>query len=132
MDNKDAALRTENRRLREKIRKERQISDQRHVAVEGRLKAHDRALGVDTAGRLPPSLNPELLASTPQASIEELRALDWWFVRQGQKVGPVLWDDLEEAWLDGLIGPDSYVWNPRQTEWKRVRDLQGLERTLRA
>ena len=42
-------LRRENRRLRERMRKERQVSDQRHAAVEHRLGVHDEAIGIDTS-----------------------------------------------------------------------------------
>ncbi len=40
----------ENRRLREQIKKERQVADGRHGGVERRLRAHDVALDLDTGG----------------------------------------------------------------------------------
>lgn len=54
MDNLKAAaareedLRQQNRRLKEQIRKDRMVADQRHLLVEDRLRAHDRVLNLDT------------------------------------------------------------------------------------
>ena len=43
-------LTTENRRLKEQHRKERQVAERRHAATQRRIDVHDRALESDTAG----------------------------------------------------------------------------------
>jgi hypothetical protein len=45
---REEELRQQNRRLKEQIRKDRMVADQRHVMVEDRLRAHDRVLNLDT------------------------------------------------------------------------------------
>src|SRR5687767_4831017 len=41
-------LADENRRLREKLKKDRMVADERHAELNRRLQVHDVALGVDT------------------------------------------------------------------------------------
>lgn len=46
---RERALRNENRRLRERMRKDRMVADQRHRQLDRRINAHDRVAGIDTA-----------------------------------------------------------------------------------
>src|SRR5690349_6725468 len=52
-------LRAQNRMLKERLDKDRMVADQRQGEIEGRLRAHDRVLGVDTGKA------PEQLAAPP-------------------------------------------------------------------
>src|SRR5262245_27480292 len=46
---RERRLADENRRLRERLRKDRIVADQRHAEISRRVVAHDVALGVDTS-----------------------------------------------------------------------------------
>ena len=50
---RERRLRDENRRLRERVRKDRMVSDQRYRQVNRRIKAHDRVLEIDTDSQDP-------------------------------------------------------------------------------
>lgn len=45
---RDRRLRRENRRLREQMRKDRMVADQRHRRIQQRIDAHDAVQGLDT------------------------------------------------------------------------------------
>lgn len=50
---RETRLRAENRRLRERMRKDRAVSDQRYRQVNRRLKAHDSVMEIDTESQDP-------------------------------------------------------------------------------
>ena len=50
---KEQRLRAENRRLRERVRKDRTVADQRYRQVNRRLKAHDIMMEIDTDSQDP-------------------------------------------------------------------------------
>ena len=42
---------------------------------------------------------------------------DWWYVANGQRLGPVSDQELQRLLIEGTLGPNSLVWK------------QGMERT---
>jgi hypothetical protein len=54
--NRELRIKNENRRLRERLRKDRMIADRRYRQVNRRVGAHDRVLGVETDTSDPASL----------------------------------------------------------------------------
>lgn len=131
-EEREHRLRTENRRLRERVKKERQVADQRHREHGERLGAHDRALGIDTVSRIPEPAGSLTLGppAIPPDGPTDYGELEWFYVRNGSKVGPVSLDDLQTCWRHGLVASGTLVWNRDLEEWTQVCDLKDLEERL--
>lgn len=129
-DERQRHLEAQNRRLREQLKKDRNVADRRHVATQERLDVHDRNLNVDTS----PLLAHEDVGVMPppndvRAGFE--RAL--WFYLVGQdQVGPVAFAELKRVWDEGQVASATYVWRDGMAEWEHVRDHPNLENALRA
>ena len=115
----------ETRRLREQLKKERQVADQRHDSVHGRLGAHDRALGMDTAPAAallpgsqpqPPSLPQPGGGAEPQ----------WHFAVGNQQLGPVAQSRLQQMWIDREIADDTLVWRQGMTNWIPITEVVAM------
>jgi hypothetical protein len=114
----------ETRRLREQLRADRQLGDQRYDEVHKRLGVHDKALGVDTA---PPP--PSALGGAATGS--QYAAAPWYFDGgEGRRMGPLPFDDLRAAWRRSEVGPETFVWTEGMADWKRVRELPGMTHDL--
>lgn len=123
-------LATENQRLKEQIRKERQVADQRHAETIGRLGAHDAVLGLDTragGGNAPPELPTERAGSTidPDSS--------WHYAASESEgaQGPVPFSELIALWSEGNLDGNSLVWSQGMDDWSRIEDLPEVEGELR-
>ncbi len=115
----------ETRRLREQLKKERQVADQRHDSVHGRLGAHDRALGMDTApaaALLPGSQQPP--PALPQAASGT--EPQWHFALGSQQLGPVAQSRLQQMWIDREIGDDTLVWREGMASWVPITDVVAM------
>ena len=123
-------LRSENRRLRERVKKDRQVSDHRQVELNRRLEAHDQALGMDTSHRAPALEGggppPPAL---PDASARWLSA-DWYYVLDGEAKGPIDFAELRLVLDEGLISNRSLVWFEGLEEWQPMGEVPGLAREL--
>jgi hypothetical protein len=121
----------ENRRLREQIRKDRMIADQRRDESERRLTAHDRVLNLDTSTAQqevsPPPIHRELTGSD-----SEQFAVPWYYVDGGNPVGPISLDDLKNMWKEARLQADSLVWHEGMREWIAVSAIRGLKEVLNA
>ena len=108
---KQASLEVENQRLRERLRKDRMVADQRYDEANRRLSAHDRALGVDTRLEDPGSA-PELgsAARPALAASGAWHGADWYYALDAQPIGPVGFDELRRLWRSGSIGAYTPVW----------------------
>lgn len=112
----------ETRRLREQLKKERHVADQRHDAHNQRLGSHDRALGVDTSPR--PAALPGS-ASPPPPPADEA---EWFFAVGGKQEGPVSGSELRRLWLDEDIPDATMVWRDGMADWVpigQVGDVLG-------
>ena len=118
-------MRNENRRLREKIRKDRMVADQRHNATQERLGVHDEALGVDTskavgAGALPPA--PKHLDD----------GTEWYYLKGKKRVGPFTLDQMRRLWADRRIGSETSVWAESMEDWAELSTVEKLRSALDA
>lgn len=127
-EQKETAHRSELRRLKEQLKKERQVADERHVAHRARLDAHDRALGLDTSaaeqrlidtGAAPPALP----AAAPPP---DFTGTTWFYAHQGRQRGPVPVDDLRQLWQSEQIDPDALVWRAGMSDWTPITEIPGL------
>lgn len=132
---RERALATENRRLRERVKKDRMVSDARFEEAHRRLGAHDAALGLDTAGpagalagpeAAPPPLPPPPAAASPFA------AALWHYAEDGTQKGPVDFATLRRLWRDRAIVEDTLVWTATMPEWRSVGSLDELKAALDA
>ncbi|MCR9244752.1 MAG: DUF4339 domain-containing protein [bacterium] len=118
----DAKHRKEMRRLREQLKKERQVADSRHQVHADRLDAHDRALGMDTAEPLPPpEPEPELPPPPPPAEPSEPM---WFFAAVDKQLGPVAESQLRALREGGTIDDDTLVWREGMDDWLPYRDCE--------
>lgn len=105
----------ENRRLREQLAKERQVSDSRHTHVERRLGAHDEALGVDT------SEPPELTAAQARAQISS--GEKWHYALDNKRQGPVSEETIRHLLVARAINRRTLVWSEGMEDWTPLGDV---------
>jgi hypothetical protein len=121
----------ENRRLREQIRKDRMVADQRHDESERRLTAHDRVLNLDTSTAQSEIGPPPIRAALTGSDAGQF-AVSWYFADGGKPVGPISIDDLKNMWKEARLQPDSLVWQEGMREWVAVSAVHGLQEALNA
>lgn len=129
-DREKTRIERENRRLKERLRKDRQVADQRHSDTVKRLGAHDAVLGVDTAEApedAPPQLRPAAAAPTFDPSSRWHYAAD----AEADSVGPIDFTELCDAWSNGDLDENSLVWTKGMDDWLPIADVNGLEEGLR-
>lgn len=126
-------LKRDNQRLREQIRKERQVADQRHAETLGRLGAHDAVLGLDTsggaagqiaAGEAPPDLP---LRSEPRTPTVDPTSR-WHYAadeHSGTK-GPVEFQEIAALWRAGELDEGSLLWRRGMDDWTAIRELPDV------
>jgi len=114
----------ETRRLREQLKKERQVADERHDTHSTRLTVHDRALGVDTANAAPPLLSgaapPPLPGPPPPPETM------WFFAQGGQQLGPVPASRLRQLFIDQQLDSQALVWREGMAQWTPIADVVDL------
>jgi hypothetical protein len=127
-------LADENRRLRERLRKDRIVADQRHAEITRRVGAHDVALGVDTATVMPAALPGAApfdgAAGADAAVASELRGSAWYWAQGLNRQGPSDFEALRRRWLSGEVTTETLVWRKGMPKWTALRDVPGLEETL--
>ena len=121
-------LRRDNVRLRERLNKERQVSDQRYAETARRLGAHDAVLGIETApddAAAPPQLPAQKSANISATA----RADEQWHYAVDDNAGtegPVAFGDLQELWRTNKINGQSLVWKKDMGDWSRIDELPEL------
>ena len=115
----------ENRRLRERLAKDRTISDRRYAETHRRLQVHDRAIGIDTTAPL-----DELVTEGPPPLPGE-QAI-WFYLERTDQQGPVPISMLRRLWDERVIGPKTFVWRDGMVDWREVRDIPDLGEQLGA
>lgn len=128
-EERERRLASENRRLKEQLRKDRMVADQRHGDVQRRLGAHDAAMGIDT--------NPSTQAlpgAAPRApaGATDPRTVEWWYVKGGARQGPVAFVQLQAIWSSGEIDGTTKVWTVGMPQWVSITSLATLEDALDA
>jgi hypothetical protein len=127
----------ENRRLREQVKLNREVADRQHEAVASRLKAHDRALGVDTSQA--PEAQMTSGENAPPAAPPPLRndglsnafaSKQWYFVDEAGTQGPVTFKILRSVWKSGEFPAHYYVRSADMTEWSTIEKIPGLREAL--
>ncbi|MCR9245240.1 MAG: DUF4339 domain-containing protein [bacterium] len=124
----------ESRKLRELLKKERQVSDNRHAAHRNRLGAHDRALGLDTSTAEEQALlgdsgagggSPRALPPAPPLPADAAASAEpvWHYAEAGQQRGPVPASKLRLLWREGRVSDDTLVWRQGLSDWTAIADL---------
>ncbi len=137
MERRDHDLHQENRRLREKIRRDRVLADSRHSETMRRIDVHDDVLQIDTA--TPPLLELEGEVSQQDGDMNgqpdsKFDNCSWWYAdpKEARQVGPVTFDSLRQLWLDDSIGKKTLVWCEEFSDWEKIGDVWDLEERLDA
>ena len=123
-------LATENKRLKEQIRKERQVADQRHAETIGRLGAHDAVLGLDTSAAAD-GAPPELPTERGMSTIDPDSPWHYAASEAEGTQGPVPFSQLVALWSDGALDGNSLVWTQGMDDWLRIEDMPDVEGELR-
>ncbi|MHC4952910.1 MAG: DUF4339 domain-containing protein [Planctomycetota bacterium] len=126
-EERQARLRKENRRLRERLRKDRMVSDQRHHATMERLDVHDEALGVDT-GRAHTAIPEGNPAPAPPPRLDD--PTEWYYLEGENRIGPVGVAEMRDLWRQQRIGAETLVWSQTMTDWAALRTVTNLRRAL--
>ena len=116
----------ETRKLRELLKKERQVADHRHDSHRTRLGVHDRALGIDTSAAEDPAL---LSAEEPPPlppSLPPPAAPEWFYASEGRQQGPVPAAKLRQLWIDGRIDDQALVWRDGMNDWAAITEVVDL------
>jgi len=125
-------MRNENRRLRERLRKERMVSDERHAETEQRLQVHDEALGVDTSrasANIDAGEAPEPRAAAPRAPILD-DGIDWYYLEGQNRVGPVTIVDMHRLWSERRISNETLVWSAAMADWAALNTVDSLRKAF--
>jgi len=128
-------LADENRRLRERLRKDRIVADQRHAEISRRVGAHDVALGVDTSVLAPAALpgsapDAQSSAVADPAVASDLRGSAWYWAQGLNRQGPSDFEALRSRWQSGEVTTETLVWRKGMPRWTALREIPGLEETL--
>jgi uncharacterized membrane protein len=125
-------LRRENKRLKERIDKDRQVADQRHENIGNRLDVHDKGLGIDTSLR--DSASGLLPAGEPTDEGDPQEESDQWYYRQNhgasRPFGPITFEKLKRLWQKQQIDIFTKVRKGNNGEWMKIRDITGFEDSL--
>lgn len=127
---KERRLMNENRRLRERVKKDRLVADQRHLQIEQRLDVHDVALGVET-GRASRQLGPPPPPISDGSESFDLET-EWHVNTDDGPIGPVSLDELAIRWRRREVDARTYVWNENLPTWRRIGQLPSLKDILDA
>jgi len=124
-------LRDQNRLLKERLEKDRMIADQRHVEAVGRLRAHDRVLGLDTAPAEAPSEIGAGVPRPPPQAAGDLAARKWYYAIDSKEQGPHGIGEMQPLWQSGVLSPSTLVWADGMAQWTPIRQVPGLSEVLR-
>ncbi len=53
--------------------------------------------------------------------------MKWYFVQDGQRIGPVERELLDERIREGVVQADTLVWRPGLSDWRRAVEVSELE-----
>jgi len=127
---KTDSLRRENKRLKERVAKDRQIADQRHENIDKRLGVHDKGLGIDTSS--PGSASGLLPAGESTGEGDSQEESDQWYYNHGssKSFGPITFEQLKRLWQKQQIDSFTKVRMGKNGEWMKIRDIPGFEDSL--
>jgi len=127
---REERMRRENRRLRERLRKDRTVADRRHEATINRLDVHDDALGLDTGGEQT-RISEAAIPTPPQppAPVQD-DGTEWYYLQGQERIGPVSVVRLHELWREARLNEDTLVWCAAMADWAEIRRVTKLRRVL--
>ena len=127
---REQRLLDENRRLKEQVRKDRMIADQRDLQVRRRLDAHDNALSMDTSNAVSNVQPRELAAEQPRPEPLDPGACQWWYFEEEMRHGPRSLTQLRTLWQQGVIHRSTRVWTMGMPDWATIEVLPHLLEAL--
>lgn len=138
MERRESEIQSENRRLREQIRRDRAVSDSRYSETMQRLDTHDQILQVDTS--MPPALPADFgldqVGGAQELSPESYAYIEaaWWYAdpREGLQIGPVAFSRLQELWQQDEVEGHTLVWCETLEDWDQIDDVFELRERLNA
>ena len=107
------------RRLKESLRQERVRAETFRSQVEGRLDAHDMAIGIDTRGIQEPLDRPALAPDPSEIPC-------WYYEDGGHQAGPVSRAALLALVTAGAVTPTTLVWCEGMEDWKPFGEIGEL------
>jgi hypothetical protein len=122
------SVRNENKRLREKLRKEKMKNEQFREHTRRRLDKHDEELQLDTRDMGEASLeSPEAHKEIPSGSEERSQPHDNWYYKLDDRVvGPIKRDELENLIQSGQLSDTTEVRYEGWDEWSPAVNVPFL------
>lgn len=75
----------------------------------------------------------EVVPPPPCMTLEANRLKEWFYLdEQKQTQGPLSFAQLKQAWLQGKMHQQSFVWSEGMEGWKRVSEITELQEDLGA
>ena len=135
MEESENQLTRENRRLREQIRRDRAVADERYSETMYRIDMHDEQAHFDS--NLPPALSLENLHQIDgptESDSDGYELTTWWYAdpKEAQQIGPVTFDNMRQLWRAGTVQKSTLVWCDLFGDWEQVADIWDLEERLNA
>ena len=127
---REQRLLDENRRLKEQVRKDRMIADQRDLQVRQRLDAHDNALSMDTSNAVSHVQPRELAEEQRRPEPLDPGACQWWYFEGEMRHGPRSFTQLRTLWQQGVIHRSTRVWTMGMPDWATIEVLPHLLEAL--
>ena len=78
---------------------------------------------------LPPEVKQALESkqeTTTETAAREPRPINWYYISDQNKVGPLSFNEPVARGRKGLIKPESRVWSSRSPKWCEAKDVEGL------
>jgi hypothetical protein len=127
-EEKERRRAAETKRLREQLKKERQVADERHEAHRARIGTHDLALGIDTSEAENRLLTNEQAAAAGPPPLPGPEAV-WYYAANGQQRGPVPQSQLLALLRDGGLDAQALAWTAGMTDWAPIARIPALGRS---
>ena len=78
---------------------------------------------------LPPEVKQTLESkqeAKKEAAAHEPRPINWYYISDQNRVGPLSFDELVAHGRKGMVKPESRVWSSASPKWCEAKDIKGL------
>lgn len=66
----------------------------------------------------------------PPSPTECYRFKDWFYLEDGNQLGPLSFQAFRKVWLQGKVSDETFVWSEGMENWRKVQDLPGFKEVL--
>lgn len=66
----------------------------------------------------------------PVSPTESYRFKDWFYLEDGNQLGPLSFQAFRKVWLQGKVSDETFVWSEGMENWRKVQDIPGFKEVL--